>query len=152
MDKNIDNFIQDGLDEACLSARKYIVENRENLSDFNYYYIVRLNPKLTHEGTGDSEPNKTVSHLHTCSMCEYWLDHEFPQEYVSRPYRLAHYCCAGMFVAVEEYEIEGDSQAKYYMHRGEDASWLLGGRDISYCPWCGEKLPNRPFRKLEHGG
>jgi len=56
-------------------------------------------------------------------------------------------CCAGMFVAVEEAEGSVTNRITFEMFRGEDPCWMIDGIHsfISYCPWCGKKLPNRTF-------
>jgi hypothetical protein len=150
MDEKLKYLIAPGLQKDCLSTRRFIVDNHENLADLSYYYLVRLNSNLEHECEGDSVLNLSVIHLHNCSKCEHWLDNEFPKEYVSRPFRLAHYCCGGMFVAVEEYKERENAAVKF--KRGATScggAWSLGGWLISYCPWCSTKLPNKPFRNLD---
>jgi len=150
MEDKLQHLINPDLEKDCLSTRRFIVDNYENLADLSYYYLVRLNPNLKHECEGDAEPNKTVVHLHNCSKCEHWLDNDFPKEYVSRPFRLAHYCCPGMFVAVEEFKKRENNAVKFNRYATScGGAWFLGGWSISYCPWCSTKLPNKPFRDID---
>jgi hypothetical protein len=53
-----------------------------------------------------------------------------------------------MFVAVEEPKNK-KSKITFYMFRGEDPCWQIEGvmTFISYCPWCGKKMPEKPFIK-----
>jgi hypothetical protein len=64
-----------------------------------------------------------------------------------RQKRLTEYCCAGMFVAVENPEGHTTNRITFEMFRGEDPCWMIDGVQsfISYCPWCGKKLPDQPF-------
>jgi hypothetical protein len=52
-----------------------------------------------------------------------------------------------MFVATEEYKERGKTRISFELFRGEDPCWLIDGNRafITYCPWCGKKLPDKPF-------
>jgi len=49
-----------------------------------------------------------------------------------------------MYVAIEE---PADIRISFEMFRGEDPCWKIEGKHTfaSYCPWCGQKLPSKPF-------
>jgi hypothetical protein len=52
-----------------------------------------------------------------------------------------------MFVAVEEADSRDKNKITFELFRGEDPCWMIDGRRsfISFCPWCGKKLPDHPF-------
>jgi hypothetical protein len=52
-----------------------------------------------------------------------------------------------MFTAIEEANGPNTNKITFEMFRGEDAWWMIDGirSFISYCPWCGKKLPGQPF-------
>src|ERR1051326_7034767 len=90
---------------------------------------------------------KAIDHLRKCPKCREWLHQVIPQDVLRRQSRLARYCCSGMFVAVEESGRYGKNKITFELFRGEDPCWMIDGKHsfISYCPWCGKKLPDRPF-------
>jgi len=90
---------------------------------------------------------KAKSHIRTCPMCRAWIHSAIPDNVMRRQQRLSRYCCAGMFVSTEEYERYGRVRIFFELFRGEDPCWFIDGirTIISYCPWCGKKLPAKPF-------
>ena len=91
---------------------------------------------------------KAIAHIRKCPKCREWIHHVIPKTILKRQHRLSQYCCAGMFVAVEEPKNK-KSKISFYMFRGEDPCWHIEGvmNFISYCPWCGKKMPEKPFIK-----
>jgi hypothetical protein len=89
---------------------------------------------------------KSIDHVRKCPKCREWIHHVIPKDIMRRQHRLCKYCCAGMFVAVEEPKSK-KSKITFYMFRGEDPCWQIKGvvTFISYCPWCGKKMPEKPF-------
>ena len=69
-----------------------------------------------------------------------------PPETLRRQSRLIRYCCASMYVAIEEPH-GADIRISFEMYRGEDPCWKIDGKPTfaAYCPWCGQKLPSKPF-------
>ena len=64
--------------------------------------------------------------------------------------RISKYCCIGMYGAVEMPEIAGVT-VNFGWFR-DDKVWDIrlpgqteGVHEIGYCPWCGARLPNKPF-------
>lgn len=58
--------------------------------------------------------------------------------------RMAKYCCPEMYFAATDENAK--TKFSFHVFRGEPC-WDIGG-DIcfaSYCPWCGKRLPDRPF-------
>ena len=51
-----------------------------------------------------SEEDHSIKHLRECPRCRVWVSTIVSEEHYRRQARLARYCCAGMFCAVEEYE------------------------------------------------
>jgi hypothetical protein len=94
-----------------------------------------------------SEDASSVRHLRECPRCRAWASSLLPEEQYRRQARMARYCCAGMFCAVEEHETRGTPRFSFELFRGEDPCWQIEGNNAfaSYCPWCGAKLPNEPF-------
>ncbi|WP_444907153.1 hypothetical protein ACJJIR_02015 [Microbulbifer sp. SSSA008] len=66
--------------------------------------------------------------------------------------KIKSYCCIGLFYAVEEAEGGDEVKVKYTRSfRGKSVWYVevpdgsIGGNLISYCPWCGTKLPKTPY-------
>lgn len=89
--------------------------------------------------------DKARKHIRSCPKCVEWIHFAIPEHVLERQRRLAKYCCAGMFVAIEE--PDNRNKIEFSLFRGEDPCWKIDGKlsFISYCPWCGKKLPNKPF-------
>lgn len=88
-----------------------------------------------------------IEHVRRCPRCRDWLHAAVPPDVLRRQRRLSRYCCAGMFTAIEEANGPNKNKITFEMFRGEDACWMIDGirSFISYCPWCGKKLPGQPF-------
>ena len=96
---------------------------------------------------GDMQTDqRAIDHVRKCPKCRAWIDAVVPADVLRRQSRLTRYCCAGMFVAVEEAD-QGSIRVTFEMFRGEDPCWMFDGNHTfaSYCPWCGKKLPSKPF-------
>ena len=98
----------------------------------------------------DSEKDsdsKAVDHIRKCPKCRAWVHHVVPKDIFIRQSRMVKYCCSGMFVACEEYKERDKNRITFDLYRGEDPCWMIDGKRsfISFCPWCGKKLPERPF-------
>ena len=103
--------------------------------------------RKTH-GKGEQDPEDvSLAHLLKCPKCRDWFYEAVPSEILKRQKRLTQYCCAGMFCAVEENKERNQPEVEFTLFRGEDPCWLIDGKQscISFCPWCGEKLPEKPF-------
>jgi hypothetical protein len=99
-------------------------------------------------GEGDKETDrKAIDHIRKCPKCRKWFHSIIPEDILRRQKRLTRYCCAGMFVAFEEADGKTNNQITFEMFRGEDPCWKIDGirTFASYCPWCGKKLPDKPF-------
>jgi hypothetical protein len=94
-----------------------------------------------------SEEAKAVKHLRECPKCSAWVATIVPPDMFRRQSRQAKYCCAGMFCAVEEPGHRGSPQITFSLFRGEDPCWQIDGKNafLRFCPWCGKKLPEKPF-------
>ena len=95
------------------------------------------------------EEAQSVKHLRECPRCRPWVSTIVSPERYRRQARLALYCCAGMFCAVEEHESRDTPRFSFTVFRGEDPCWQIDGKNAFavYCPWCGTKLPAAPFVK-----
>jgi hypothetical protein len=91
--------------------------------------------------------SKAIDHIQKCPKCREWVHAIVPKDIMRRQERMTHYCCAGMFVACEEAEKRGGVHITFELFRGEDPCWIINGKRsfISYCPWCGKELPDKPF-------
>lgn len=90
---------------------------------------------------------KVCNTLQTCKSCQSWLKERVPDDEEARLTRLEKYCCPVMCGAVEHEELH--VQQIYFQG---DVTWAVmnfesvgGNLLISYCPWCGSKMPNKPF-------
>ena len=99
---------------------------------------------------GEGIYQKRVLHVQTCESCRSWLKDKVPANEESRLSRLEKYCCPVMFGSVEQKEDDA-LQLRLINFQG-DATWAVMNFDsvggnllISYCPWCGSKMPNEPF-------
>jgi hypothetical protein len=97
-------------------------------------------------------------HLVDCESCLNWLGTQVEERFLIRAKKAAEYCCSSMYVAVEETksgkdEIKGTGkeQVRFSLWRGEDPRWTIGSRGcvITHCPWCGNRLPCKPFDPAE---
>lgn len=95
-----------------------------------------------------AEEEKAIKHLRECPKCRPWTSTIVSEHMYRRQANLARYCCSGMYCAVEEHAERGGPQFSFTMFRGEDPCWQINGHNTfaSYCPWCGKKLPDHPFR------
>ena len=128
----------------CRSKRQWIVDRYRDASGIALRYFSDDVPI----STGDQETDrKSMDHVKKCPKCREWLHKVVPPETLRRQSRLARYCCAGMYVAVEEPDKYGRIRFSFEMWRGEDPCWKINGDPTfaSYCPWCGQKLPPKPF-------
>ena len=90
--------------------------------------------------------DKAINHVRKCPRCREWFHRVVPAGILRRQSRLSRYCCAGMFVAVEEPD-RAPNPITFELFRREDPCWKIDGQYsfISFCPWCGKKLPHEPF-------
>ncbi len=94
-----------------------------------------------------SEESKAIGHLRQCPKCKPWVSTIVPPAMFTRQSRQSKYCCSGMFCAVEEPGERGSPAISFIMFRGEDPCWQVDGKNafLRFCPWCGKKLPEKPF-------
>lgn len=131
----------------CREIREYLQAGDFNLSApglVTAFYQAKAR-EIKMEGLYYYGQDKVKAHLLVCPACEIWLTKVVPEEILKRQKRLAKYCCAGLFCAVEENEVRGYNRVSFSMERGEDPMWRFEKTPISYCPWCGGQLPNVPY-------
>ncbi len=97
--------------------------------------------------SGEKTEDDSLDHLLKCPKCREWFHEIVPAKILKRQKRITQYCCASMYCAVEEHSNKKDLKIKFTMFRGEDPCWLIDGKNtfIIFCPWCGKKLPEKPF-------
>lgn len=129
---------------SCRGPRAWLVDQYKlgpmvALRFFSDDFPISENDRASNQGA--------VEHVRQCPACQAWIQRVIPKEMLRRQSRLARYCCAGMFVAVEEANPRTENKITFEVFRGEDPCWMIDGRSsfISYCPWCGKKLPDHPF-------
>jgi hypothetical protein len=98
------------------------------------------------EGDANTDA-KAIERVRRCPKCRNWLHSIVSEDVLRRQSRLSRYCCAGMFVACEEPDARNKNRVTFELFRGEDPCWMIDGvrSFISFCPWCGKKLPHKPF-------
>jgi hypothetical protein len=130
---------------ACARVREYLLEGC--YSDPHILALWRLSKDHTIKGSSSEESEAAWKHIQSCSKCDAWLHEIVPGEILNRQSRLVRYCCSAMFVAVEESDKYQRNRFTYSLFRGEDVCWRIDGKQsfAMFCPWCGHKLPDRPF-------
>ena len=90
---------------------------------------------------------RAIQHVRQCPKCRAWFHRVVPDDILRRQSRLSRYCCASIFVAVEETDPGSAERVSFELFRGEDPCWKIGEvrSFLSFCPWCGKKPPDRPF-------
>jgi hypothetical protein len=89
----------------------------------------------------------SLEHIRHCPECTEWVRAQTSSEVFDRFEHASKYCCIFMFCAVEEPE-RSQIQLRFTLYRGEDPMWFVNGTSafFSYCPWCGARMPDKPFR------
>ena len=120
---------------ACLKAREELIDN---------YKLVEI---IAHEYFKATEKPEAFNHLMQCSKCKEWFNEIIPPRVLKRQKQMARYCCASMYCAVMEHEESKLPKIEFSLNRDNDPCWIISFKStyISYCPWCGKKLPNAPF-------
>jgi hypothetical protein len=90
---------------------------------------------------------EAIGHVRECPRCREWIHRVVPKDILRRQSRLVQYCCPRMFVAVEEANSRTKNKITFELFRDDEPCWMIDGRHsfISFCPWCGKKLPEHPF-------
>ncbi len=99
---------------------------------------------------GEEKYREYVRHVQNCESCSAWVQEKVPAEEISRMERLQKYCCPVMYGAVE-HEGYDELHLRLINFQG-DAIWAVtnfesvgGNLLFGYCPWCGKKMPKKPF-------
>jgi len=127
----------------CRSKREWIADRYRDAAMIALRYFSDDVPVAT----GDMETDRRcMDHIRKCPRCREWLHKVVPPETLRRQSRLTRYCCASMYVSIEEPD-RADICVSFELFRGEDPCWKFDGKRTfaSYCPWCGQKLPPGPF-------
>lgn len=127
----------------CLGNRSWLIDRYKIDAMIALKYFSDDLPVSDDETTRDT---KAIKHVRKCPKCKAWINHVIPKPVLRRQHRLTRYCCAGMFVAVEE-PGKTKNRIQFELFRGEDPCWKIDGKwsFISHCPWCGKRLPKEPF-------
>jgi len=133
----------------CQAQREWLVSRYKSEAMLALKFF--SNDEPVPEGDRQTD-QKAIDHVRKCPKCRAWLHSVVPPDVFRRQSRLTRYCCAGMFVAVEEADEMTKNRVTFEMFRGEDPCWMIDGKRTfaSYCPWCGKKLPDKPFIADEH--
>jgi len=128
----------------CGAYREWLVTRYRVDSILALKYLTDDRPTI--EAERDSE-RKAIDHIRHCPKCKEWINRVIPKDIFQRQKRMLRYCCAGMFCATEEYKERDKTRITFELFRGEDPCWMIDGKRsfISFCPWCGKKLPDKPF-------
>jgi hypothetical protein len=127
----------------CRSNRSWLVDRYKIDAMIALRYYSDEMPLSERDASSD---NKATEHIRKCPKCREWINSVIPKPILQRQHRLTKYCCAGMFVAIEESQ-KGKNKITFQLFRGEDPCWMIDGVNsfITFCPWCGKKLPDKPF-------
>ena len=127
----------------CRSNREWLVDRYKSIESIALRYFSDDLPIKEGDRATDE---KSLQHVRRCPRCRDWIHAIVPADVLERQSRLTKYCCAGMFVAVEEPQ-RSTNHLSFEMFRGEDPCWKIDGQYTfaSYCPWCGKRLPSQPF-------
>ena len=128
----------------CRAQREWLVSRYTSESMLALKFFSNEEPVREADRQTDQ---KAIDHVRKCPKCRAWIHSVVPADVLRRQHRLTRYCCAGMFVAVEEADEGIRNRVTFELFRGEDPCWMFDGKQTfaSYCPWCGKKLPNKPF-------
>jgi len=99
---------------------------------------------------GEEKYREDVRHVQNCESCRAWVSGKIPPKEIDRMKRLKQYCCPVMYGAVEQ---EGyDEISLRLVNFQGDPVWAISNFDtvggnllVSYCPWCGTKMPKKQF-------
>jgi hypothetical protein len=127
---------------VCRAQREWLVSRYKSESMIALKFFSDDMPVAERDASMDA---KAIDHVRKCPKCRDWFHHVVPATVLRRQSRLSRYCCAGMFVACEESNTP--NRITFELFRGEDPCWEIDGIHsfISFCPWCGKKLPGKPF-------
>ena len=131
--------------QTCDQYRHYLLTSCSSSSFILALWYVDPNHHISGIGKTDAA-DAAFEHLESCASCTEWFHSIVPNKALKRQARMLRYCCSAMFVAVEELD-ELKNRFIYSLFRGEDVCWRIDGKQTfaSYCPWCGQKLPDKPF-------
>lgn len=138
---------KDGSDplSICRVQREWLVSRYRDAESIALRYFSNDLPIADRDRATDE---KAVDHIRKCPRCREWFHQVVPDDVLRRQSRLVRYCCASMFVAVEEADLYPSMpKISFELFRNEDPCWKIDDRYgfISFCPWCGKKLPDQPF-------
>ena len=97
---------------------------------------------------GSTEDMECVAHVRQCGDCRDWMHTVADEKWVVRQGRLARYCCAQMFGAVEEPKSSSHKiEWLHAVHPDYGPFWSIDGKatHLAFCPWCGHRMPSKPF-------
>src|SRR5215204_214223 len=119
----------------CRAQREWLVSRYKSEAAIALKFFAHDEPVREADRQTDQH---AVEHVRKCPKCRAWIHAVVPADVLRRQSRLSRYCCAGMFVAVEEAD---ENRVTFEMFRGEDPCWMIDGQHTfaSYCPWCGKK-------------
>ena len=128
----------------CQAQRQWLVARNKSDTGLALKFFSDNEPVAEGDRLTDQ---KAIDHVRKCPRCRAWIHSVVPADVLRRQSRLTRYCCAGMFVAVEEADERSDIRVTFEMFRGEDPCWNFDGKRTfaSFCPWCGKELPDKPF-------
>jgi len=133
-------------DKNCKQHQRYLLQACSSDPFILALWFVDPNHEISGVGK-TNEADAAFEHMEACVSCTEWFYKTVPREALKRQARMLRYCCSGMFVAVEEPDRYSRNQFTYSLFRGEDVCWRIDGKQTfaNYCPWCGLKLPDKPF-------
>jgi hypothetical protein len=133
-------------DFTCSNARAEYSKAIRIVDDYAIFYFAK--PSFIEGHPRRDGIVASLTHIRGCPECQIWLKNQVPVAIFERHERASHYCCFTMFVAVEE---KGGNRVTFELYRNEDPCWKIDGKRsfISFCPWCGSRLPDKPFTSID---
>ena len=107
------------------------------------YFCDKEVPRMANDSFDSKIDNEVLDHLRSCESCKSWISKYSGVQLIERQRKLSLYCCPQMFSAAEE-----PKKIRIQISHTPDSGmrWFMNGeRIISYCPWCGARLPGQPF-------
>jgi hypothetical protein len=153
MDHIEQSIVDDTEDPECRECRKRICY-RNNMIPEGVADVLYSKKERVFQFT-DEAGMIAVKHLRECSDCQAWFRSIIPKEILERNDKASSYCCMLMFCAVEEHDLHSHLPKFHFGPFRDDELWWIEGKlaCASFCPWCGTKLPDRPFREpADQGG
>lgn len=133
--------------KRCASAREQLLQCQKSGQDMSVLGLamdgcIALDAAVS----GDAQVLSALAHFADCAACQRWRGkHLQPALFAARK-RAKLFCCVDMMQATDSNMVSMERLGPELL-----PYWLLKPQKsvICFCPWCGRKLPSRPFEPDE---